>query len=524
MFGFKSLKWIVCALGALGALGALIGVGCTQTPSSSSIEKSLRFQLVNEPLSLDPTFAEDGVALEVLTNTSDGLVGYDGSGQLQNRLAESYRISTDGKTYRFVLRSSGRWSDGRPIKAQDFVTAFRRALSPHSLSKLAPLFYPIRGARLYQQNKIPEQELGVREEEGTLVIELEYPAPYFIQALTLPPSFPLRQDILSKHQGNWPESGPVTGPYQVVTHSLDQKLILERNPYYYGEQPKIARVEMIIIGDESTGLNLFENGRLDLLTRVPYLDLRRLKEAGKILSTPILTTYYLSFNCRRPPFNDLKWRRAFAGAIRRNEIAALLDPSLTPAWSWIPPGLEGSLAYQDPSLIFEDSMAWVRKNHQAQTQPVTASFDTGIRNSKILEKVQYDIQQRLGVSLQLTHLDWKTYLRSLQVDPPSLFRLGWMAAFKDPISHLKVFTKNEANNYSGCFNMRYDQLVSEIEKMKPGMKRAQKIKVAQKILLEEMAAVVPIYHYIQNTGVSSRIKGFRMNPFGLILFKELDLE
>jgi oligopeptide transport system substrate-binding protein len=100
--------------------------------------------------------------------------------------------------------------------------------------------------------------------------------------------------------------------------------------------------------------------------------------------------------------------------------------------------------------------------------------------------------------------------------------MGWMAPFRDPISHLEVFKTGNLNNYGGFSNERYDLLVDEIKRIEPGPQREAKIKLAQNILLEE-AALVPLYHYVQNTAVAPRVHGFQSNPFGIIQFKELSI-
>ena len=143
----------------------------------------------------------------------------------------------------------------------------------------------------------------------------------------------------------------------------------------------------------------------------------------------------------------------------------------------------------------------------------------------ILEK-GFETRTRIGTgktwSLSLNYQDWKSYLKTLQTNPPPIFRFGWMAPFMDPLTHLRVFTSGEINNYTGCSNAKYDQLIEEIERLKPGIERRKKIEAAQKILLEDEAVVIPIYHYVQNTGISERVKGFQMNPSGIILFKDLE--
>jgi ABC-type oligopeptide transport system substrate-binding subunit len=483
-------------------------MGCFQNSSNLPGPSPLRVQLVNEPMSLDPLLVEDGVALLVLNNIWNGLVGYDAAGKIENRIAESYTISNDQKKYTFTLKKDAQWSDGVSVRAQDFVTALKRVLSPQTLSKMAPYFYSIR---------------DVREEQGRLVIELHRPTAYLIHLLTLPAAFPIRSDILDRHQGRWPEDAPTTGIYQLVSHKPGQSILLESKKQSDGGGP-IQKVQLDIITDESTGVHLFEKEKLDILMRVPSFDFLRLKKQGKIQTTPFLATYYISFNCQKEPFNHSEWRKAVAGAIRREEITQILGNGEQAAWSWIPLGLEGYVPFpasrSSVPPVFSKSVEWAKSQNKPQGE-ITAAFDTGSRNSRVMEKIQQDLTQTLGLSVSLMNLDWKTYSQTLHTQPPHLFRYGRLSPFLDPIPHLRAFVSGDPNNDSRCTNRQYDSLVKEIEQLKPGSVRTEKIKLAQKILLEDEAFVVPIYHYVQNTGVSSRVKNFKMNPFGVIRFQDL---
>jgi ABC-type oligopeptide transport system substrate-binding subunit len=153
-----------------------------------------------------------------------------------------------------------------------------------------------------------------------------------------------------------------------------------------------------------------------------------------------------------------------------------------------------------------------------------ASFDSSSRNALIMEKVQADVKKNLGLELALGNQDWKSHVRSLSTAPAQVFRYGWLAPFADPISFLEVFTTGNPNNYTGWTHTRYDELVREIMRLKPGAERAQKIEQAQRILLDEESIVVPLLHYIQTHAVSPRVEGFRVNPVGVIRFDELTLK
>jgi oligopeptide transport system substrate-binding protein len=489
------------------AMAMAIAIGCTGAAKPKP--GVLRVQLATEPVSLDPTLAEDGASMRVLANTWSGL----------DRLAAKIDLSKDGRTYVIALAPGARWSDGPAVTAEHFVAGLKRSLSKEAGAKLAPMLYPIRGAREFHQGKSRELP-GVKARDGKLVIELERPAPYFAKALALSIAYPQRPDVLAANGGAWPALAPTTGPYRVSEHVRGQMLVLTRN----GETPAggVSRVEMRIVSDDSAALALFERGELDVLTRVPTLDLQRLLKMGVVRTDPYVATYYVAFNVRKPPFDRLEWRRAVAHAVRKTELAKAVATGETPARSWIPIGMEG---YEPFDAVREQQPPIPRTvaEAMARSAPVEAAFDSSSRNSLVMEKVQHDVRQATGLRLSLTNLDWKSYIGRLQSDAPPMFRFAWLAPFMDPVPHLQVFVTRNPNNYTGWSNARYDALVAKVETLAPGIERAARIVEAQKILLEEEVAVVPLYHYVQNHGVSARVHGFRATPMGAIPFAELTL-
>jgi oligopeptide transport system substrate-binding protein len=283
-----------------------------------------------------------------------------------------------------------------------------------------------------------------------------------------------------------------------------------------------------VVLDESTGARLFESGRLDVLTRVPAYDRERLAKQGVLRKDVFHATYFLGFNVRKEPFRDRLWRRAVAGAIRREELCALLATGERAASSWIPEGLEGAESYRAPEGVLGASVQAFRaraaETGRAGGQPAIAiGYDAGGRNALVLEKVQFDLLKNLGLRLELAPLDWKSHVRQLSVDAPPLFRFGIQAPFADPIFHLQALVTGDPNNHTGWSDPRYDRLVERIRGLASGPERAALIRRAQKLLTEEEAVVVPLFHYVQLHAVSPRLKGFVANPFGVVRFSELSL-
>jgi len=497
----KTLKLKFLQIGFI--LGALsLSFSCSRGVQAPP---ALRIRLSSEPVSLDPTQAEDGVSLMILNNTMEGLFGYDSKGQFEARLAEKTEVNSQGLEYRFWIKKDARWSDGQPVLAEHFRVALLRALDPKSISKLGAFLKVIS---------------SVRADQGVLVIRLKKKTPYFLQLLTLPVAFPLREDLLKKNHGKWPDLAPVTGPYRILSHDLDQKLTLESNPFYYPDLQRIDRVEFLIVSDESTAIHLFESGQLDVIHRLQSMDLARLKKKGWIHTDPFLATYYLSFNCRKEPFKSVLWRQAVSGVIQKQEVTSILGTEDQPAWSYIPRGLEGYFSRPPSQRVFEKALEEVKKS-PFPLPMIEAGFDHQEKNFRVMEKVQNYLRSQLGIPLSLSHMDWKTYLKTLQTHPPDLFRFGFQAPFLDPIVHLKVFTTESLYNFTGCSSPEYDQRVSEIETLEPGPWREKKIQEAQKLLLEKEAMVIPLYHYTSHSVVSQRVQGFQLNPFGVLLIKNL---
>lgn len=469
--------------------------GCTsKTPSDGA----LRLQLGAEPASLVPWHSEDGVSMKVLGNTTGLLLGTNAEGRLEPRLAQSWEWGSGFKTLTFVLRENLRWSDGLPVVAAQYADGIAYALDPARGVKMASLLGAIAHTEVVSPRK--------------LRVHFKKPTPHGAQLFTLLQTAPLRKKLFESN-GTYPVLAPTTGPYRIVSHKADQELRLERNPHYdLGRGPApIEQVHFVQVHDESTAMRLFESGKLDVLGKIPSADYERMKRAGRAQVHPFLATYYLAFNLRRPVARDVALRRAVIAAIDREGLALALAGGETPAWGWIPPILGG--VAQKP--------AGVMPTRRWEGLTLEAAYDGSSRNAQVLEKIQHDLRERLGIRLTLTSRDWRSHIRQLQTDPPALYRFGWLSPYADLLPHLQVFTSHSSNNYTGWKNAAYDREVEQVASLPPGPERMRHVERAEQILLHDEAIVIPIYHYVQTYAVSERVKGFAVDLFGIPRLAEL---
>ncbi len=504
------------------AVLSVLAIGC-QSKEARIAAQTLSLHLNSEPVTLDPSQVEDGLGIRVAANIMDGLMGYNSRGELVRRLAETLDVRPDLREYRFKLRADAKWSDGKPIEAAHIRLGIERALLPKSGAKLSGLLKWIEGADEFAQGKTKAVS-GIEIEGREIRFKLVKPISFFDQVMALPIAYPLRQDVLDAHNGRWDPlrspQVPTSGAYRVRAYLPDQEIVLEGARELPSGAPRTVRLR--IVADESTASTLFEQNVLDVLIRIPAFDQKRLEAKGVVRTVPFHATYFLGFNLKTRPFDQVAFRRAVAGAVKKGELVRLLGTGEEAAASWVPKGYEGYFPFRPDSEGRDTAFSGARVETREE---IRISFDSGTRNSIALEKVQADLRERLGWKVRLKNMDWKSLVHSVYRDPDMVYRFGWSSPMHDPAVFLAAFVTKDPFNFSGYSNPAYDRLVSEIVAMKPSSEREKKIIEAQKIVLVKDAVVVPLYHYVTTYAVGPKINRYDVSPFsGVTLFEEVELK
>ena len=219
--------------------------GCGREASSSqesaavAPERVLRVSQRNEPVSLDPATTTLPDEHGILRALLEGLLvpGPDGSAPLPGA-AEGFEVSADGLVYTFRLRKDARWSDGRPVMAEDFTASYRRLLSPDTASPKATIFFGVRRARAFAGGEERDfSAVGLRAvDPRTFVVTLEAPNPRFPHVVASGPWLPVRADLALRHGRRWTEPGNFVGngPFTLEEWRPDQHVALRRNPAWHG--------------------------------------------------------------------------------------------------------------------------------------------------------------------------------------------------------------------------------------------------------------------------------------------------
>jgi len=268
--------------------------------NATTDDGTLQWNLGSEPKTIDPALNSAVDGGHIINNTFEGLMRKDDNG-VQPAMAESYTVSEDGTVYTFTLRDA-KWSDGQPVKAQDFEYAWKRALDPAVASEYGFQMFYIKGAQEYYEGTGAIEDVMIKAiDDKTLEVTLISPTPYFLDLTTFYTFMPVRQDAVEKNPEGWAADPALTicnGPFKLSEYKTGDRIVLVPNENYWkADQTKLTRIDAMMIVDQSTGLTSYEANELDILDDFPVSEIPKLiAEDPTFQIMPYVGTYYYIFN------------------------------------------------------------------------------------------------------------------------------------------------------------------------------------------------------------------------------------
>lgn len=520
MYFASSLRRLVLP----GLLCATAGLSITAELSAQAI---LRRGTAADAPTLDPVTASSGIAAPIINDLFEGLLGKGPGLATIPGVAGSWTVSKDRLRYTFTMRDGLLWSDGVPLTAADVVYGFRRLMDPATASPVSGQFYILKNGRNVVSGKLPPEKLGVRElDSRTVELELEAPAPYFIDLLTSFPVAPAPRHAIEKYGNEWTRPGNMVsnGAYILAERIPQTVTRLKKNPRYHAATSvRTEVVEWYPTQDLATSLRRFRAGELDQILNFPPDEINRLREemprALKI--TPTRGSYYLVINVTKPPFTDARVRQALALAIDRDVITnRLLRTGVKPATTFIGPEFS---SYDGPELP-EDKWPLARRQAKARELLKAAGFgpgkplefeytyDTNEENRKIAIALAA-MWQAVGVRAKAVNVDFGQLMRQVRTGGFQVARWSIFASYGDPMSLLQLYASDSTSNFTGYGNPRYDQLLRESSLEIDMQARAALLARAEAVLLQD-APIIPIYDYVRRYLVSPQVRGWETSGRG----------
>jgi len=506
---------------ALRATTLLLCLAFVATTAIAQNGGDLRFCLRAEPKTFDPLLVDDDASLAVRYLTGGVLARINRQTQaLEPELAESWKISADGKQISFKLRRGIHFSDGTPFTAEDVAFTMNRAMDPALHSSTGDSFRSGPGA-IVTKVISPEQ------------ITIRFPAP----VVGLDRMFD-QVAIMSAHSGK--KERAVLGPFVVAEYKAGSSLYLERNPNYWKKDsqgrrlPYLDSIHLDIQPNRDVEMLRFKRGELDLINTLDTDYFDRLGSASPQLvhdAGPSLDSDFVWFNqvatapipeYKRAWFRSTNFRRAMSAAINREDVARIVfnghaQPAVGPISPsnkfWFNSNLK-PIAYNiQAALELLKADGFHLQNGallDKSNNPVEFSLATGA-GSKPRERMAVLIQEdlgKIGVKVNIVTLDFPSLLERIsQKFNYEAVILGFRNVDLDPNGQMNIWLSSAENHAwnpkqkapETAWEAEIDKLMRAQASTSDPKKRKQSFDRVQQIIYEQ----APFIYLVNNNALSA---------------------
>lgn len=498
---------------------------------ASADEGVFRFTLSAEPNGADPARIGTSESNYFLVNVLRGLYFVDAEGFAKPELGTCH-WTKKGFKLSCEIKSTARWSDDSPVRAQDFLDSWKRLLAPGTKGTGAAVLGSVLHARKIHKGEAAADTLGVKvTSEKKLEISLESEDIEFIEKLAHPVLVATKTGSAYDRE-NLPKA-PVTGPYRVSEWKAGGRIRLESNPKYNAIHPELLKakprppVEVLVIDDDETAFNLYREGTLTFLRRLPTHYLKTMREskdakyAKDLKQIPVARFDYLGFG---PKFrSQLEFRLALALALNYEELRQIYSALGVPGC----PGIEPQWMQDVPCLKFDLERAkklWAKVPDDMKTRRLTLHFSKlgGDDIQKGMEWVQSQWKKHLGFTVDLKAVEQGVYLQMLRQDPPEIFRKGVALERSTCLAAVEIFSRGDSENFIGLDLKSYESAVEKLRRAKTEKARRAACTEVVKVLVDR-AEVIPLGRIHFSLLAKPEFKGWILNPLNHLDLSHLEV-
>ncbi|MGE8203409.1 nickel ABC transporter substrate-binding protein [Heyndrickxia sp. NPDC080065] len=283
-----------------------------EADKSSNNQKVLTVAIPTDPGPLNPhQYAPNELTIQ--STYYEPLIDYTEDGKLKGKLAESWKVSKDGKTIDFTLRKNVKFSDGSAFTADSVKMNFDAIMKHKDIHSWVGLIDAIDTYKVLDDHHFQvklKKAYYPALQEFTIVRPLRFLGEK---------GFPKDGDTFEKI-----EKPITTGPWVVEDYKKDSSLTLVQNKYYWGEKPKVDKIIFKVIPDAESRVLALENGEIDMMYGENIINMDRfkqIKDAGKLktdISNPVATRTLIVNT--KDKLKDKNLRLALQHAINKEDI------------------------------------------------------------------------------------------------------------------------------------------------------------------------------------------------------------
>lgn len=490
----------------------------TTEEGSAAASNVVNYVAPTEMLTLDSTLVTDMNSANYVSHMQDGLYWEDAHNNIEPALAEDLpEVSEDGLTYTIQLREDAQWSDGTPITAHDQVYAIRRLVDPEVAAPYSYLAENIVNAPEVTAGELPLEELGVTAlDDYTVEIQLSAPTPYLTNLLAFPVFYPLNQEYVESQGDRYGTSSDTviaSGPYTVDDWDTTQETwtLNKNDDYYYASEVDLQTVNVQVLKEVSTNVNLYEAGEVDNAILSGELA-KQYQDHPDAVPHEKSRTYWLRFNENVDALTNQKVREAMDYAIDNQELTQeVIGTGAIPISTLVPTNFifnpETEEDFVEEVAIapkFDTDKAselWEEAKAELGVEELTIRLVTDDEEhiKKISEYIQGQIQNVMpGVTVELQNVPKKNRLDAEDNRNYDIILSSWAADFASGVNFYELYESDSPYNRGDYSNAEYDALLEAAkgEDANDELAAWEDFKQAQQVLSDE-TALVPLYQEVE---------------------------
>lgn len=473
---------------------------------------SFSYALSENPQNLDPQLAADSNSLTIIENMFEGLTSTDENGNLTYGAAQSCEISEDNLTYTFTLREDCYWNDGvnepYAVTADDFVFAFQRIFNPVMQSPYMETFSCIKNASKIINNQLDYTELGVYAPDSlTVVFELDYRNPCFMELLSTSPAMPCSQKFFESTNARYgldDQSVISNGSFYIKQwfydpYGNDNFILMKRNSANSSEKHDIVpnNVKFTIEKADADIDESFRSGNYDCIISGNKSDYNNILSRSFTVNEYLYKTLGIVMNSENPDLSDENIRKALVYSLDRNSYKDKLISNYQAAYGIVPPCMmTGDSYYRE---IIDENMLSVYDIQKAKEYldksgdipNLTLMTAPEYADTVYMNELALNWLDNLGIYIRVEEVELSEYKRRIAEKDYQLAVYEITADYNNPYDILNIF--RSGNNIFGYNSSDTDNLLEKSTVLNGTEKRCQAYYEAERNIIQN-CGFIPVYY------------------------------
>ena len=489
-----------------------------------------------EPKALDHQLVTGVIESKIITSLFEGLVADDPSRDdaATPGAAASWEHNEDMTGWVFHLQPEGKWSDGAPVTAHDFVFAFNRLLHPDFAGPYAEMLYFLEGAEAFNKGETTDfSQVGVKAVDNfTLQLKLREPVPYLPSLTRHYTWFPVPRHVvlqfgkMTDRFTKWSVLPNIVGngPFKLTEWRFHDFIEVKRNTHYWdAAQVGLNGIRFYPVENPYTETRAFLSGQLHTTYQLPSDLIRTVKKNDSefLRQEPYVGTTFIRLNVTRPALSDPRVRQALSLTTDRKQICEHIMEGFIPATSLTPK----MGAYEpEAKLRFDPEKARALLAEAGFPNgdgfPVFSMLISRPSARAGAEALQAMWLKHLNIRINIQNMDWGSYISAQQSLNFDMASAGWIGDYLDPTTFLNIWTPGNGNNNTGWSDPQYESLLRAAALKSNAAERTALFREAESLLMDAQP-ILPISYYTRNYLLRPEVKGWHPllldnHPWGAI--------